>query len=193
MRLTKKFGKYGRDYCFNCEENISYSMNGDFIVNKCLDKLGQLEDLEDELGIDLMILLKVLINGLYAKFFLENGEPNILFNSGRFNEVDKEEKCFVSYFAPHPVHLYFKDYGISWALTKEELLWKKIEYVVYREMYNHAGEYIGGEILYRGDDKEKAFAHLALSSIHDCGNRAQLHIYNCSEAEHNEFYNKAYK
>jgi len=91
-------------------------------MNNTMTKLQVIENIEEELGIDLITLFKALTNGLYGKFYLENGEPNIIFNSNKFNFIDKEHKCFDSYFSPHPTHLYFKDYGKTWALTKEELL-----------------------------------------------------------------------
>ena len=52
MRLTERL-KSG-NYC---------SKNGDFY--DLYDKLGQLEDIEDDLGIDLVTLFKALTQGIY--------------------------------------------------------------------------------------------------------------------------------
>lgn len=100
MRLTKDdsaiIGEY--DYVDGLD-------NLDPIVNK----LGQLEDIEEELGIDLMTLFKALREG----FVDGNGEYHHFSNLF----VDNIE-IFDSY---EKVSLYLKDYGKTWALTKEEL------------------------------------------------------------------------
>ena len=103
MRLTHKH-KYRTDnkrYVFDMKE----------YRNAC-QKLGQLENIEEELGIDLITLFKALTQ-FYAK------------------DLD----CY----CPHPISLFkdvhnewyiqwvgryykVKDYGKTWALTREELL-----------------------------------------------------------------------
>ena len=106
MRLTKKGvdGYYGK-----CDWHMQ-------------DKLGQLEDIEEELGIDLITLFKALLNGVYYKGaygtnnygkIVYQERPTILF------EVANELYCFKPTFFDF---IYFKDYGKTWALTKEELL-----------------------------------------------------------------------
>ena len=88
-------------------------------------KLQYLEDIEEELGIDLLTLFKALKNGIYLKFGSEK-------NTGVYYEhrailprhFDKDYK---GYFIDLQLELsinfnfYFKDYGKTWALTKEEL------------------------------------------------------------------------
>ena len=79
-----------------------------------IQKLGQLEDIEDELGIDLIIFLKAILNVLvYVK------------------DKNKIEKCCIAldkgydgklYFCSDKCTYYVKDYGKTWALTKEELI-----------------------------------------------------------------------
>ena len=79
-----------------------------------LDKLGKLEDIEEELGIDLVILIKALKNGCYIKpwaeikysYEIRTGSDNI--NLFLLDENDNDYSL--------------KDYGKTWALTKEELL-----------------------------------------------------------------------
>lgn len=88
----------------------------------CYDKLGQLEDIEDELGIDLITLFNIYnkLNNqksIYTKLCSEIKEQHLYgcyfvidFNEMAFRELDYDSDC-----------LYFKHYGITWALTREEL------------------------------------------------------------------------
>ena len=94
--------------------------------NEVCNKLGQLEDIEDELGIDLITLFKALKNGIYR--FNENKEviferiehyvpymKEQLHTRGRLSIIHgviSEEK---------EKHFAIKDYGKTWALTKDEL------------------------------------------------------------------------
>ena len=98
MRLTKKVSvgynpapqKYGSRAIYN--------------------KLGQLEDVEDELGIDLITLFKAITDGFYYKDgfgdieHLDKQTLHLLVGN-RFQELKEQ----------------IKDYGKTWALTKEEL------------------------------------------------------------------------
>lgn len=95
----------------------------------CINKLGQLEDIENELGIDLITFYKALTNGFYIdkkqvekEPAWEDMEEKITHINCpkyfRFNlwyktiEVDR----FGNY-----LEIWLKDYGKTWALTKEEL------------------------------------------------------------------------
>ena len=87
-------------------------------------KLSQLEDIEDELGIDLLTLFKAIENGIWfkkgkkrivkdkpdglTKCALENGFQYIKRDGWRLDCVNGLIET--------------KDYGKTWALTKEELL-----------------------------------------------------------------------
>ena len=107
---------------------------------KIIDKLGQLEDIEEELGIDLITLFKALKNGFYAKVFC-----GCLENYREYKKADfKERVLHVKVISFHNFYKYFtcevednlnkglwngcknsmylKNYGKTWALTKEELL-----------------------------------------------------------------------
>lgn len=77
-----------------------------------LEKLGQLEDIEEELGIDLAILFKAF-KALKNGFYDENEEYHHFSNLF----IDNIE-IFDSY---EKVSFNLKDYGKTWALTKEEL------------------------------------------------------------------------
>lgn len=82
-------------------------------------KLGQLEDIEQELGIDLTTLLKALKNGFYAITdkehntigFIKGGElySRLCFDTKKIYTIGSNE------------NYYFKNYGRTWALTRQEL------------------------------------------------------------------------
>ncbi len=107
MRLTKKN-----------QNSYSYKTEGVYIEStECLNKLGQLEDIEDELGIDLITLFKALKQGY---IYYPINCPNDCY----------KYKIECLYMKPR-IHLYvadgvggcyMEDYGKTWALTKEELI-----------------------------------------------------------------------
>lgn len=70
------------------------------------NKLHDLEDIEEELGIELVTLFKSVLNGFYVKD--GNGITFV-------HKTDVKEKLM---FFKESL---FKDYGKTWALTKEEL------------------------------------------------------------------------
>ena len=109
MRLTKKSDKLG--YCLR-HSSIS--------TNKCWDKLGQLEDIEEELGIDLVTLFKALKNGVWVKYdadFGFTGKPKIVIEKDKCTEIClREKKWWIQ-----ENDFLLKDYGKTWALTKKEL------------------------------------------------------------------------
>ena len=93
---------------------------------QCLDKLGQLEDIEDKLGIDLITFFKIF-EGQDVYIKLNNGEI-----IEGFSPIIEENLCGI-YFAVDGKYVntiadygnYYvspKDYGKTWALSKEELL-----------------------------------------------------------------------
>lgn len=99
------------------------------------EKLCQLEDIEDELGIDLITLFKALKNGIWVKIFpkLKNG-GSIIRTGCSLSIVEiggGVDKSFGLrfYVNNRPRYLILdtrkdndlKDYGKTWALTKEEL------------------------------------------------------------------------
>jgi hypothetical protein len=121
MRFTKKIDleEFGYDYVLLDETNQP-SANY---------KLGQLEDAEEENEIDLVTLFKALKDGAWFKNpyylseinYIKNLEFNIDFNKKRF---DIRMDCFVKFYdySTGGAFFLFKDYGKTWALTKEELL-----------------------------------------------------------------------
>ena len=115
-RLTEKW---------NGIDGLGYTC-ADYDVPYVIEKLGKLEDIEEELGIDLVTLFKAVsysngsiyvrykgsitevyisftdINAYSGKGLLGNGKPMYFF--------DLEEGEY-----------FFEDYGRTWALTREEL------------------------------------------------------------------------
>ena len=93
--------------------------------NACVEKLGKLEDLEEEIGIDFITLFKALKNGIYLKF----GSEKItgVYYEHRAILPRHFDKDYKGYFIDLQLELsinfnfYIKDYGKTWALTREEL------------------------------------------------------------------------
>ena len=104
MRLTKKYddGSYGLEKV-NCETEI---------------KLGQLEDIEEELGIDLITLFKALKNGIYIKKQSQTTYPLALLRTHYSNKTTR----YYVFDNGKEKEIKLKDYGKTWALTKEELI-----------------------------------------------------------------------
>jgi len=90
------------------ESEKIYNENQDNIYNK----LARLEDIEEELGIELIILFKALKNGVYYR----NTQREI-------NYADKVRLSFAYKTLVVDRHTckYLTDYGKTWALTKGEL------------------------------------------------------------------------
>lgn len=80
-------------------------------------KLCLLENIEEDLGIDLIILFKALKNGFYTNFYTKNNH----FSSSCYYTIDLEHKCIQVHDYDKHFSLDFKDYGKTWALTRKEL------------------------------------------------------------------------
>lgn len=88
-------------------------------------KLGELEDIEEELGIDLITLLKVLRKGCYAVIEDEYGnlQKPQFFEKTNINQYSIGVYTYIKYLREYGYkYVLYKDYGKTWALTKEELL-----------------------------------------------------------------------
>lgn len=102
----------------------------DVSYDDCLNKLGQLEDIEEKLGIDLTTLFKALFNN---KFYALNPygfdtQVKIIECHGISFEKSEYKGYAIGGYFSLPSELFnhcswsIKDYGKTWALTKEELL-----------------------------------------------------------------------
>ena len=97
-RLTIKNGDY---YC---------SPDSETSLKPVYDKLGKLENIEEEVGIDLITLFKALKYGIYKKG--RNSFKGLILYS--------KMPMFSFYHKTIDAEL-IEDYGKTWALTREEL------------------------------------------------------------------------
>lgn len=109
-RLTEKNLVEGWDNEYHVTPSL-LSPNG----MKAIDKLGMLEDVEDELGIELTTLFKALDNGIYLSPWGHKLVDFDFSNKALFYEYERYEDYY------ERQYFYLKDYGKTWALTKEEL------------------------------------------------------------------------
>ena len=114
MRLTK--------YEPNDESMFPYKLKDEELSTELdsVHKLGQLEDIEEEIGIDLITLFKALKNGIYWKD--DNGKFYYFDLKG--SVLDFNEKMIVD----NPIDdvygetFLLSEYGKTWALTEDELI-----------------------------------------------------------------------
>lgn len=139
-RLTK-IDRYGHFYtnkatCRNIHSSDGERLEGVFFKNqvlaidgKAIDKLGKLEDIEEELGIELEVLFSALKNGFYTKsnngikFWKEDDKHFVYVRDLKYDIEICCEECENAIGAVPTMFLErsTKDYGKTWALTKEEL------------------------------------------------------------------------
>lgn len=119
-RLTKK----ANDNNYVVDTYISLNEPWKSLINK----LGQLEDIEDELGVDLITLFKALKDGIWGTMYGRPKEQDeILFIEPRSFKLcihTEEPPRFIYIWGwPGPDYNRYllKDYGKTWALTREEL------------------------------------------------------------------------
>ena len=91
--------------------------------------VGQVEDLKEELGIDLITLVKAIKEGIYIKndkgeIVDVSNEPCVLNSYVPTGDWGFEiwGQCPINFRETFTDIFRFKDYGKTWALTKEELL-----------------------------------------------------------------------
>ena len=115
-RLTKKTNEcasYNIDQDFNTKEAGGYDINfGSYTLEELVEKLGNHEDIEDEYGIELTTLSKLLKQGfVYIRdgSSIEKNHGFIIDNAGLWSQVKLDPKK------------YGKKAPGGWALTKEEL------------------------------------------------------------------------
>ena len=92
------------------------------IVSNCSQKLGPLEDIEEEISIDLTLLFKALKNGVY--YFGNQGQliHDYVWLINNYISTGVPDKISFSFMTfSEKLILVFKDYGKTWALTREEL------------------------------------------------------------------------
>ena len=88
-----------------------YLLNEDVMgTNAPMHKLGKLEDMEEELGIDLIKLLRATV--VYTKWH-DYGMDFYISTSDNSIYVSEDDCCDTQYL--------FSEYGKTWAFTREEL------------------------------------------------------------------------
>ena len=111
MRLTK--------YKPSDESMFPYKLKDEELSTELdsIHKLGQLEDIEEELGIDLITLFKALKYPIYVKEIDETWwcSNRLYFGLG-------EAFIVITDLNRKDIILPLKEYGKTWALTKEKLL-----------------------------------------------------------------------
>lgn len=81
-------------------------------------KLADLEDIEEELGIELTTLFKAYSNGFYVKG--EKEKQYIDFQNYLNASAFKHKEMFYGH-EWHYQYVKLYDYGVTWALTRKEL------------------------------------------------------------------------
>lgn len=102
-------GLSGEQFCYRYKE---YN-------NGHINKLGLLEDYEEEIGVDLITLFKAKNNGFFVKLaWINNGKSTMVLGK----EIDDINltRCLI-FDKVYGFFVCFKDYGKTWALTREEL------------------------------------------------------------------------
>ena len=88
-----------------------------------LEVLKEYRKIEEELGIDLITLFNIdkQLNTKKEIWFKIEDEIEENFRFDSYYIIDLKHKAFVKIEYEPLDYLYFKDYGKTWALTKEEL------------------------------------------------------------------------
>lgn len=118
-RLTEKNTKSGIYYPLETEPTY------DECKMVCIQKLGELEDIEDELGCPLETLFKALTQGVYAKYTVA-WEPEVKKEIGKFSvclvrNLFGLKGWFIMAGRKEIDFWGLNEHGKTWALTKEEL------------------------------------------------------------------------
>ena len=101
----------------NAQEIYEWELDRLKIIEKDLERLEKLEDIEEKLGCPLEVMFKAL-KQMFV-FHKENEKIELLGLHIKFNEL------YLYGFVEdtiQAVHLSLKDYGKTWTLTKEEWL-----------------------------------------------------------------------
>ena len=116
-RLTKDLHNQYNDYWYR--KDLEQVCDKEQIV---LTKLGMLEDIEEELGIDFITMFRALKYGIYcftSQKRLTHNYVRLVSNDIGVGVRDKVSYSFMAIFGEQI--LLFEDYGKTWALTSEEL------------------------------------------------------------------------
>lgn len=120
-RLTNKTSIMGRkhDLAYGCASIWKKKLSKHYrynLIEEAVDKLGQLEDIEEELGIDLITLFRALKDGIYCIDF-DNQDIRKFKAPLCFNSTSKQFYWYGSNIGYPDL----KDYGKTWSLDRSEL------------------------------------------------------------------------
>ena len=134
MRLTRNIQQWEIETYNPTRPNDDKFVNSDYMCKKSaydrdiINKLGQLEDIEDELGIDLITLFKALKEDEFYSKHPKTGEVSLIplpilyyccckWNIGCSSMIFNEQENRCDSWDCDP-----KDYNKTWSLRKEKLL-----------------------------------------------------------------------
>lgn len=105
-------------YCATANVDYLSSIECANRFKSILETIKQYKDIEKELGIDLITLIKALANGIYDKANNRDVRVDLIYHY----HLQKRVLWYESETDPYYNGCYlFEDYGKTWALTKEEL------------------------------------------------------------------------
>lgn len=119
-RLTRKITKIlppHFDQSAKYESNIDEGECTSFIP--VFNKLGEIEDIEEELGIDLIVLFKALKSGVWYKD--RSGQICHDYVSLADNSISHRYKLAGLYLRGETYSYLFEQYGKYWTLAREEM------------------------------------------------------------------------
>ena len=116
-RLTKGYEKHNNEFISYVADSSLYPEMMGYEYEQadmdCINKLGKLEDLEAELGIDLITLFKALKDGIYSRDYGHLLVEHFVLKS------KQELHCRPTYRTE--LRFALKDYGKTWALSRNDL------------------------------------------------------------------------
>ena len=123
-RLTKKneFNDYIGSNLLDdealCRNNLNFEELNE--QTEMINKLGKLEDLEEEFNIDLILVLTAIKDGFYVNFRNEIDNVNV-YNGFIFNFKAKQFEVDIYRQGTGTIGFAYDDYKKTWALKKESL------------------------------------------------------------------------
>lgn len=112
-RLTEKIHQFDKGGNIEAVKIIK-----DLNIDEACEKLFELEEIEEEIGIELTTLFKAYSNGFYVKG--EKEKQYIDFQNYLNASAFKHKEMFYGH-EWHYQYVKLYDYGKDWALTKKEL------------------------------------------------------------------------
>lgn len=128
-RFTNKYINWYNDFVFSLRNRL---ITTEEINDSIYNRLKLLEDLEEDIGMSLLLLFRILKHGhIIHKYKLFCADKQIIlesciinglfYESGQYGlEVYNEEDVIDEEYNDFK-YVYIKDYGITWAIKKEEL------------------------------------------------------------------------